>query len=120
MGSDPSKQLLEIEVRTENEMPIVVLRGEADVSNAQALRAQLDRVPVSQGAVIDMQALEFLDSTALGAIVAFGKRLKDSGGELHLVITHPAIRRLFEITNLDTIFPIVERLDAVLEAYDRT
>ncbi|MDQ2663389.1 MAG: STAS domain-containing protein [Candidatus Eremiobacteraeota bacterium] len=63
---------------------------------------------------LDMQNLEFLDSTGLNTIVRLGKQLKDRNGQLCLVITKPSIRKLFAITALDKRFPIFEKPEDVV------
>ena len=43
------------------------------------------------------------------------KRLRPKGGEIVLVIADPNIRKIFEITLLDRVFPIVDTLPEALE-----
>lgn len=108
-----SDELVQISVVQHGAHPLVALQGELDLSNAQQLREALDRVPLAKLAAIDMTELTFIDSTGLGAIAQFGKRLRDAGGALYLVVTRPAIRKVLSITSLDKHFPVVERRDDV-------
>jgi len=97
---------------------VVSLFGELDVASAPNLREQLIQL-VSQGShllVLDLEGLDFLDSTGLGAIISALKRARTNGGDLRLVCTQSRIRRLFEITALDKAFPLFTSLDAAVRA----
>lgn len=97
---------------------VVSLFGELDVASAPNLREQLIQL-VSQGShllVLDLEGLDFLDSTGLGAIISALKRARTNGGDLRLVCTQSRIRRLFEITALDKAFPLFASLDAAVRA----
>ncbi len=42
------------------------------------------------------------------------KRCRELGGELHVVVTDARIKKIFEITGLDKVFPIVDTLSEVV------
>jgi anti-sigma B factor antagonist len=95
---------------------VVSVYGELDVASAPALRERLIEL-VSGGShllVLDLEGLDFLDSTGLGAIISALKRARTNGGDLRLVCTQSRIRRLFEITALDKAFPLFSSLDAAV------
>lgn len=56
--------------------------------------------------VADLSAVDFLDSTGLGALIGGLKRLREAGGSLTLVIVAPRTLRLFQITGLTKVFAI--------------
>ena len=109
----PASDLVQITIAQHGATPLVELQGELDLSNAQLLRETLERVPLAKLVALDMTELTFIDSTGLGAIAQFGKRLRDAGGALYLVVTRPAIRKVLSITSLDKHFTVVERRDDV-------
>jgi anti-sigma B factor antagonist len=109
-----------MEVRTEvSEVAgwtVVSVYGEVDVATAPSLREQLIGL-VSDGStnlVLDLEGVDFLDSTGLGVIVSALKRARTHGGDLRLVCTQARIRRLFEITGLDKAVPLLPSLDAAV------
>ncbi len=51
---------------------------------------------------INLAELEFMDSTGLSAIIAAHKRAMAHGGELLIFSPSKDIRRLFEVTGIDT------------------
>ncbi len=103
-----------VSVSLDREPAIVSIQGELDLSNSDAVRSRLDDVALSSRQVIlDLEGLEFIDSTGLSTIVRLGKQLKERGGQLALVVTKPSIRKLFSITALDKRFPLFENTQEV-------
>ena len=95
---------------------VVAGRGEVDIATAPKLREKLVEL-ASQGAkqvVVDLDGVEFLDSTGLGVLIGGMKRLRGLEGDLTLVCTQPRILKVFEITGLNRAFTIYETVDAAL------
>ena len=94
---------------------VVHVYGELDVATTPDLREVLVRL-VGEGStklVLDLDGVDFLDSTGLGTIVSALKRARTHGGDLRLVCTQ-AIARLFEITGLDKAVPLLPSLDVAV------
>lgn len=92
---------------------VVSVYGELDVATSPMLRERLIRL-VSEGSsnlVLDLEGVDFLDSTGLGTIVSVLKRARTRGGDLRLVSTQARIHRLFEITGLDKAVPLRASVD---------
>jgi anti-sigma B factor antagonist len=109
------EQEFRIEERVDEGVPIITVIGEIDVATAPQLRESLHRL-IAQGqatVVLDLLGVTFLDSTALGVLVGALKRCRELGGELHVVVTDARIRKIFEITGLHKVFPIVDALSEV-------
>ncbi len=95
---------------------VVAVSGEVDIATAPKLREKLVEL-ASQGAqqvVVDLNAVEFLDSTGLGVLIGGMKRLRGLDGDLTLVCTQPRILKVFEITGLNRAFTINESVDAAV------
>jgi anti-sigma B factor antagonist len=95
---------------------VVALTGEVDLYTAPELKQELLRL-VEQGAgriVVDLTDTTFIDSTMLSVLLSTLKRLRPSGGQLGIVCSDRNIRKIFEITLLDRVFPIFEsRAEAI-------
>jgi len=79
----------------------ITVRGEIDMATAPDLRTALDDA-IESGAsriVLDCRALEFLDSSGIGVLVAARKRLGEAG---ELVIDSPPahVRKVLDITGV--------------------
>jgi anti-sigma B factor antagonist len=93
---------------------VLAVKGEVDVYTAPRLREKLVEL-VSEGRrqlVVDLDGVDFLDSTGLGVLVGGLKRLRSHDGELELVCTQSRILKVFEITGLTKVFSIHESVDA--------
>ena len=90
--------------------PVLVrLSGDLDIAVREELRAQLnDAAERSTALDLDLSAVEYADSTALGLFIALHKRLKAQGGQVQLVAPSPQIRKLLGYAGLDQIFPILD------------
>jgi anti-sigma B factor antagonist len=83
----------------EESVTVLEVRGELDIGSADALRSALDAAE-SMGDIIrlDATAVQFLDSTALGVMLASAQRLAARGGRLELMNASPAVRRILDMT----------------------
>lgn len=97
---------------------VVSVQGDADMHVAPELRDRLSGA-VDGGVkhlVLDLSDTTFVDSMTLGVLLGSSKHLRDRGGELRLVVPRAEIRRIFEITLLDRIFPLHATLAEALVA----
>lgn len=87
---------------------VVDVKGEIDVYTAPKLREKLIEL-VSEGSykvIVNLEGVDFLDSTGLGVLVGALKRVKAHDGSLALVCTQDKILKIFKITGLTKVFPI--------------
>jgi anti-anti-sigma factor len=95
---------LTIRCETHGDVLVVFLIGEFDLAAkgrlADATRAQLDG---ASRIVFDMSELTFMDSTGLADIVAVNTTEKARGRGVAIRAVHPHVRRVFEITGLDSL-----------------
>lgn len=97
---------------------IISVAGEVDVATAPGLRSALDDVALSSGTpknlVIDMTAVSFLDSTALGVLVSALRKSEEHGVRFGVVLSHPHVIKVFRVTNLDSLMTVHPTLEAAL------
>jgi anti-sigma B factor antagonist len=97
---------------------VVAVGGEVDVATAPSLRTLLVDL-IAEGKInllVDLTAVDFLDSTGLGVLVSTVKRVRTDGGDLTLVCANHHILKVLEITGLTSVFAIYETLDAALSS----
>lgn len=95
---------------------VVTVDGELDLYTAPRLQnalATLLRGTSPERVVIDMSGVEFCDSTGMNVLLAGLKRLKEKGGTLELAAPRPAVRRILEVTGLDTVFSVHDAVPAL-------
>lgn len=69
--------------------------------------------------IVDLSKSTYIDSVGLAVLIGLHKiTQRDNNRELSVVAPNPIIKRIFEITNLDTIFTIYSSLDEAMKAYE--
>ncbi len=99
---------LGIDVREVGSHAVVDVKGEIDVYTAPKLREKLIEL-VSEGSynvIVNLEGVDFLDSTGLGVLVGALKRVKAHDGSLSLICSQDKILKIFKITGLTKVFSI--------------
>jgi anti-sigma B factor antagonist len=98
---------------TEAGAAVLAADGEIDIHTAPELRARLSEL--QQGGartiVVDLNEVDFLDSSALGTLVGANKDLQADGGVLKVVCAKPNILKVFEITRLSEVIPVYDTVE---------
>ena len=118
---EPSTNSEVAEFRIEEQSPkpavrVLAVHGDADLHSAPELRERI-RGAIDEGAntvVVDLSATTLIDSTSLGVLLGGMKRLREQDGQIRLVVPRPEVRRIFEITMLDRIFPLHDTQEEAL------
>jgi anti-sigma B factor antagonist len=113
--ADERGQLVELSLSTRESDGTLVLdvAGEVDVYTSPKLRERLVGL-VHDGAtsiVVNLEEVEFIDSTGLGVLVGVLKRIRGRGGSLSLVCQQEGLLRVFAITGLEKVFAIYATVD---------
>ena len=97
---------------------VVEVSGEIDVYTAPKLREALLNLVESGNyrLIVDMEGVEFLDSTGLGVLVGGLKRVRAHDGAIDIACTQGRILRIFKITGLSNVFAIYDTVDDALAA----
>jgi len=100
---------------------ICVLTPEGDRLDASTVHTFKDTVTAeldpAGNVIFDLSNLRFIDSTGLGAIVAFLKQSKTAGGDLKLCGMSPAVRKLFELVRVHKIIDICNTKEETIRAF---
>ena len=93
-------------------------RGQIDIYTAPRLRELLiDLVSTDNyQLIVNLDKVEFLDSTGLGVLVGGLKRVRAHDGSLDLVCTQERILKIFRITGLTKVFGIHQTVDQAIAA----
>lgn len=109
---------LSLETRQAGDITVVAVGGEIDVYTAPKLR---DRVTELVGGgnyhlMIDMEQVEFLDSTGLGVLVGGLKKVRAHDGAMEIICSQERLLKIFRITGLAKVFTIHSSEAAALDA----
>jgi anti-sigma B factor antagonist len=105
-----------VSTRSQGDHAVLVLAGELDLYTAPRLQSEL-AAALSGGnpprLVVDMSAVDFCDSTGMNVLLAAHRRASEQGGSLELAGPRPAVRKILQVTGLETIFTVLEDPAAV-------
>ncbi len=109
---------LQINVRKHEEIPVIELSGEVDAYTSARFREIMLDIIDSDGAnlVINMTDVEYIDSSGLGALVGGLKRVSERDGKIVIVCDKPQVKKVFEITGLEKVFPIYDSVEDAVSA----
>ncbi len=84
----------------------LVLEGELDISNTAKFKKKAMDIYDSdpKDMEMDLEGLDYLDSTGLGAFIYLLKHAQENGHQITLMNVKPNIKKLFTITKLDELF----------------
>ena len=103
------------DLQTIQDTVVLNVHGRLDSSNqnsfAEMAHAKLTENPYL---IINLANAEFLDSSALGTIVALANRARDGGGDVWLAAVPPAIARVLALLRLDQFFQICDDVESAL------
>lgn len=104
---------LEVSTRDVGDHTVIKLKGEVDIYTAPSLRETIvDAVERGRYRIaVDLDEVDFLDSTGLGVLVGGLKRVKQHDGELGIICNQEKILRIFKITGLTKIFRMHQSAD---------
>ena len=99
------------------ELAVLTVAGDIDVDTAWRLREELTTALAERDAVVEMSAVDFLDSTGLGVLVGGLKRVRSNGGSLDVVCTHDRLLKIFRITGLTKVFGIHDSVASAIASH---
>jgi anti-sigma B factor antagonist len=100
------------------QMVTIVLSGDLSVQTLSELREKLAQAESCDVAVLDLSAVNYVDSTTLTAFVKMRGRMLSGGRSGTVRIARPAVnvRRIFEICHLDKLFEIYDSIEEAQSA----
>ena len=95
---------------------VIELAGELDLAERDRVTSAFEVARISPIVVVDLERTTYIDSTALGCLVALRKATQQRGASLFLIGLHSDVLRLFEVTGLREIFDVRTSLSDVPDA----
>jgi anti-sigma B factor antagonist len=95
---------------------VVSVSGEVDLFTAPEFKQRV-MAPIAAGVdhvIVDLTGTTFVDSSSLGVLIGAHRRLKARGGRLVVACDGEAIVKTFRITGLDSVFTLVDSVEAAL------
>ncbi|MDY3002676.1 STAS domain-containing protein [Romboutsia timonensis] len=99
---------IDSKLNNENGFWDVSLQGELDLSTADKLKEHLYNLADEKilDMKINLENLDYIDSTGLGAMIGVLKKLKTDNKEIYIINPKSNVKKIFTITGLDKIFKV--------------
>jgi anti-anti-sigma factor len=106
----------EVELRSQDRAAVIAVSGELDLAAGPALEEELARADQSGAAlvIVDLTALEFIDSTGLGILIKAHQQAKAAGRRFAVVRGPSQVQRLLELTGLEQRLTVVDSAEELL------
>lgn len=106
---------LQIEVRHETDRIILRLDGELDMASAPRLEEAIDASLDARAVIVlDLQQLQFIDSTGLHVILSAHTRSRERGQDLAITPGSQQVQRLLSVTGVCDHLRIIATSDELL------
>jgi len=102
---------------------VVTLNGRLDAAEHNLIRSSVSNEINSTGAkgvVFDLAGLEYVSSAGFREFFLLGRHLQRAGGSLVVCSLQPEVRRIFDIAQFQTAYPILENREEALVAISST
>jgi anti-sigma B factor antagonist len=88
----------------------VIAAGEIDLYTAPRLHSELAAIVANSAPdtkiIVDMSGVEFCDSTGMNVLLSCLRQARERGGELELAAPRPAVKKILQVTGLDSVFTV--------------
>jgi anti-sigma B factor antagonist len=111
---------MELKTREDGPITIVTVSGDLVIGDAETTFKKTVTRLLEEGRVnllVDLSGVGFLDSSGLGALVRALTNSQKEGGQTKLLHAGPQIRKLLQMTKLDSVFEIHEDLETAVSSF---
>ena len=110
---------MEIKDERTNGIDVLRLVGRLDASSANDLKEKVAALVQDKrlNLVIDMAAIDFIDSSGLGSLVSSLRSVNKHGGDIKISSLKDSVRSIFELTRLHRIFEIFDDTQGAVKGF---
>ena len=111
---------MELTTREDGHVTILSVKGDLVIGEPEATFKKAVTRLLEEGHVhllVDLSQVGFLDSSGLGALVRAMTNSQKEGGQTKLLRPGPQVKRLLEMTKLDSVFEIHEDLEKAVSSF---
>lgn len=98
--------MLKVHAKNLETFTVLCVQGQIVTGETEVLRTAFQSLPDTRRVVLDLAKVNIVDAHGLGVLLELRQRTHAKGARFELMNVSPALRRIFEITRLDTVFDI--------------
>lgn len=109
----------QIKQETQGNIDILRLDGSLDSYSFPRLESSMNNLRTHNRSmiVLDCASLDYINSAALGALIGFARRARESGGDLKLAGLSPKVMNIIEMLGFDKILHILPDVDQAVARF---
>jgi anti-sigma B factor antagonist len=111
---------MELALYEDGSVTVVTLSGDLVIGDAEALFKKTVSRLLEEGKVrlvVDCMGLRYVDSSGLGALVRALTTSQQEGGGTRLLGVRSSLRKLLELTKLDSVFEMFDSREQALSSF---
>ena len=110
---------ISFETRTENGVDVVDISGQLDTFTIPDVKAEFNKLTDSRhyNLVLNLQKVDYINSTGIGAIVAVAKQVSGRKGNLKIFGMKDDIRKVFDLVGASKVLEIFETEEDALSSF---
>jgi anti-anti-sigma factor len=109
-----AQEQLQIDVRREADRVILSLAGELDMATAGLLAQATEGLSGESMVVLDLEQLQFIDSTGLRGVLSVLERCRERGQQFAITPGSQQVQRLLGVTGVAKHLRVIAAADEVL------
>lgn len=111
---------LGLSTRVENRSVIVAVEGELDIATADDLREHIQVAIDDHGPwlILDLSALDFMDSSGLNVIINAYRTVRDTDGALALAALNERVTKVVRLVGLHRQVPVHKTVSTAITAME--
>ncbi len=108
-----------LRIEEQDGVTVIAMAVPTDLTAGQASAFDQAVAPVEPGtrAVLDLGAVDFIDSAGIGCIVRLHRRLEEAGGELRLAAPGRSVTTVLELVRLHRMLEIHDTAQGAVASY---
>jgi anti-sigma B factor antagonist len=111
---------MELTSREDGDITILTVTGDLVIGEPETTFKKTVTQLLEEGRVnllVDLSKVGFLDSSGLGALVRALTQSQKEGGQTKLLNAGPQVRKLLQMTKLDSVFELHSDLEAAVSSF---
>jgi anti-sigma B factor antagonist len=111
---------MELQTHEDGSVTVLTVTGDLVIGDAESMFKKTITRLLEEGhtrLLVDLSGVGFLDSSGLGALVRALTQSQKEGGQTKLLRAGPQIRKLLQMTKLDSVFEIHDDMEAAVSSF---
>jgi len=111
---------MDLQTHEDGSVTVLTVTGDLVIGEAESTFKKTVTRLLEEGRtrlLVDLSGVGFLDSSGLGALVRALTQSQKEGGQTKLLGAGPQIRKLLQMTKLDSVFEIHDDMEAAVSSF---